>query len=155
MANKEGPMAEHIKHGEYIMELKTGMSIYKQVVAPQIGVSGGRDLNGANFSLGWSFLTQPFLMVAEAHKHDFDQIIFFMGGNPENVADFDAEVEMYFGENKSKSVITYPACVYMPSGLMHGPLNIKKVNKPFMFIDITLSPGFSIRPVPDASRRQT
>ena len=147
-------MADHIRHGDYIMELKTGMSIYKQVVAPQIGVSGGRDLGGANFSLGWSFLTQPFLMVAEAHKHDFDQIVFFLGGDPNNVADFDAEVEMCFGVEQEKSVITYPSCVYIPSGLMHGPLNIKTVNKPFMFIDVTLSPGFSIRPVPQASQRQ-
>jgi hypothetical protein len=146
-------MAEHIKHGPYIMELKTGMSIYKQVTSPQIGVSGSRDLAGANFSLGFSFLTQPFLMVAEAHKHDFDQIIFFLGGNPENVADFDAEIEMGFGEEKSMSIVNYPACVFIPSGTMHGPLNIKKVNQPFMFIDVTLSPGFSIRPVPDGSRR--
>lgn len=146
-------MADHIKHGEYIMELKTGTSIYKQVVAPQIGVSGSRDLGGANFSLGWSYLTQPFLMVAEPHKHDFDQIIFFLGGSPDNVAEFDAEVEMCMGEDQEKSIVNFPACVYIPKGMMHGPLNIKTVNKPFMFIDVTLSPGFSIRPVPPASQR--
>ncbi len=146
-------MADHIKHGKYVMELKTGMSIYKQVIAPQIGVSGGRDLGGANFSLGWSFLTEPFLMVAEPHKHDFDQIVFFLGGNPNNVSDFDAEIEMGFEDPPIISIVNYPACVYIPSGLIHGPLNIKKVNKPFMFIDVTLSPGFSIRPVPQGSQR--
>lgn len=147
-------MAEHIRHGEYILELKTGMSIYKQVVAPQIGVSGGRDLGGANFSLGWSYLTEPFLMVAESHTHDFDQIVFFMGGDPNNVADFGAEVEMHLGENQEKHIINYPSCVYIPKGLAHGPLNIKSVTRPIMFIDVTLSPGFSIRPVPPASQRE-
>lgn len=143
---------ENIKHGEHIVELKTGYSIYKQVIAPQMGAFGARDLNGADFSLGWSFLTQPFLMVAEPHKHDFDQVIFFMGGDPNNVGDYDAEVEM--GLENTVHLINYPACVYVPKGLMHGPLNIKRVTKPIMFIDITLSPGPSIRPVPPGSQRK-
>ena len=33
-------MAEHKKHGEYIMELTTNQSIYKQIVAPQVAVAG-------------------------------------------------------------------------------------------------------------------
>ncbi len=142
---------ENIKHGDYIVELKPGTSLYKEVTAPQAGAFGTRDLNGMNFSLGWSFLTQPFLMVADSHSHDFEQIIFFMGGDPNNVVDFDAEIEMGLGDKME--VITYPACVRIPVGLLHGPLNIKTVNKPLMFIDITLSPGPSIRPVPPGSER--
>ena len=142
---------ENKKRGEYIVELKPGYSLYKQITAPQVGAFGAKDLNGANFSLGWSFLTEPFLMVAEAHNHDFDQVIFFMGGDPGNVVDYDAEVE--FGLVGQNNIIDYPACVYIPKGLMHGPLNIKRVTKPIMFIDITLSTGPSIRPLPPASRR--
>ncbi len=146
-------MADHIKRGQYITELKTGYSAYKQIMAPQIGVAGGKDLDGAAFSLGWSFLTEPFLMVEEAHKHDFGQILFFFGGDPKNIGEFEAEVELHLGENEQKNLITYPACVYIPAGLVHGPLNIKQVTKPIVFIDVTLSPGMSIRPLPEASRR--
>ncbi|MBN1190195.1 MAG: hypothetical protein JXA46_10615 [Dehalococcoidales bacterium] len=142
---------ENIKRGEHIVELKPGYSLYKQVTAPQIGAFGAPDLGGANFSLGWSFLTAPFLMVAESHKHDFDQVIFFMGGDPSNVVDFDAEIE--FSLDETRHTINYPACVYIPAGLMHGPLDIKRVTKPLMFVDVTLSPGPSIRPVPPASQR--
>ena len=145
-------MAENIKHGEYITELRNITSIYKQITAPQVATLGGRDLNGADFSLGWSYLTEPFLMVAEAHTHDFDQIIFFLGGDPASIGEFGAEVEMSLGEPLEKHVINYTSCVYIPAGLMHCPLNVKTVNKPIMFIDITLSPGASIRPVPPASR---
>lgn len=146
-------MAENIKHGDYIIELGKITSIYKQITAPQIAAIGGRDLNGADFSLGWSYLTEPFLMVAEAHTHDFDQIIFFLGGDPNNTGEFGAEVEMSLGEPLEKHIINYTSCVYIPAGLMHCPLNIKTVTKPIMFIDITLSPGASIRPVPPASQR--
>ncbi len=146
-------MAENIKHGEYITELGTIQSIYKQITAPQVAALGGRDLNGADFSLGWSYITEPFLMVSEAHTHDFDQIILFLGGNPGSVGEFGAEVEMSLGEPPEKHIINYTSCVYIPAGLMHCPLNVKTVYKPIMFIDITLSPGASIRPLPPASRR--
>lgn len=145
-------MAENRKHGEYITELATLKSVYKQITAAQVAIGGARDLNNANFSLGWSYLTEPFLMVEEAHTHDFDQIILFLGGDPGNVGDFGAEVEMHLGENQEKHIINYTSCVYIPAGLRHCPLNVKKVNRPITFIDITLSPGFSIRPVPPASR---
>jgi hypothetical protein len=143
--------SQSIKHGKYITELKTGYSMYKQINAPQIGVFGGRDLGGVNFSLGWSFLTEPFLMVAEAHKHDFDQLILFFGGDPTNIGEFGGEAEFYL--EGTKHIITYPASVLIPAGTMHCPLDIKKVKKPFMFIDITFSPGPSVRPLPPASRR--
>ena len=147
-------MTENKKHGEFITELGTIQSIYKQITASQVAVGGERDLAGANFSLGWSYLTEPFLMVAEAHTHDFDQIIFFLGGDNNNVGDFGAEVEFHLGENEEKHIINYTSCVYIPAGVVHCPLNIKSVTRPIVFIDITLSPGFSIRPLPAASRRE-
>jgi hypothetical protein len=137
---------ENIKHGKYIVEMKPGHSIFKEVTAAQLGAFGTKDLDGDNFCLGWSLLTQPFKMVGEAHKHDYDQYIFFMGGDPAKVNEFDAEIE--FGVDNKMHTITYPACIRIPAGTMHGPLNVKKVNKPCMFIDIVLSPGPSVRPIP-------
>ena len=72
--------------------------------------------------------------------------------DPGNIGDFGAEVEMHLGDNHEKHIITFSACVHIPAGLMHCPLNIKKVSKPIMFFDITLSPGASVRPVPKASQ---
>jgi mannose-6-phosphate isomerase-like protein (cupin superfamily) len=140
------PGFDNTKHGKYIVELKPGHSIYNKNGPPQIGAFGREDLNGANFSLGYSYLTKPFLMVGDSHKHDFDQVIFFLGGSADNITDFDAEIEFTL-EDKLNS-ITYPACVYIPKGTMHGPLNFKRITKPLMFFDITLASGPSIRPLP-------
>ncbi|HEX7475286.1 MAG TPA: hypothetical protein VF318_04910 [Dehalococcoidales bacterium] len=142
---------ENIKRGKHIVELKPGYSIFKEVTAPQCGAFGTKDLNGANFCMGWSLITQPFLMVDESHSHDFEQFIFLMGGNSANIVDFDAEVEMTLGD--TKYLINYPACIHITPGLMHGPLNIIKVNKPFAFMDIVLNSTPSIRQPPPGSRR--
>ncbi len=136
----------------YVKKLDTMTSIFRQITRPQIGVFGEKHLDGYNFSLGWSLLTEPLLMVDETHSHDFDQLIMFWGGDPNNIGELDGEVEIYLGENQDKHVITSPASVFIPKGLMHCPLNIKTVNKPFMFIDITFSPGTSVRPIPEVTR---
>ena len=142
---------QNIKHGKYVVELAPGYSMYKQITAPQISAFGERDLNGVNFSLGYSYLTKPFLMVMDSHKHEFDQVIFFLGGDGSNVVEFDGEAE--FTVDGKKYSITYPACVYLPKGTVHGPLDIKRVSKPMMFIDITLHTGPSIRPLPPQSQK--
>lgn len=143
---------ENIKHGKYVVELKPGRSIYNKTGPLQIYVEGEKDLNGANFTLGWSFLSKPFLMVGDTHKHDFDQVIFFTGGDPNNIGDFDAEIEFTVGGKIN--VITFPACVYIPKDTMHGPLDFKRITKPLMFTDITLHTGPSIRPLPANGRSE-
>jgi hypothetical protein len=102
-------MPDNVKHGPYIPELKAGCSVFKEVVAPQFGVAGENDFGGADFSLGWSYLTRPFLMVKDAHQHDFDQFVVFCGGDPNNVVEFGGEVE--FGVDGNLATINYPACV--------------------------------------------
>jgi hypothetical protein len=51
---------ENEKHGKYIVELKPGRSIYSKSGLLQIPVSGEKNLNGANFTPGWSYLSTPF-----------------------------------------------------------------------------------------------
>jgi|WetSurMetagenome_2_1015567.scaffolds.fasta_scaffold162224_3 hypothetical protein len=144
--------AGNVKHGKFIVELKPIYSAYKQIQRPQFGAFGGKDMDNASFSLGWSYLPEPFVMVAEPHTHDFDQYLFIVGGDPTNVYEsFDAELEI--GLEGVLTSIQYPACIHIPKGTVHGPYNIKRVTKPIMFFDITISAMPSIRPLPAASKR--
>ncbi len=135
------------KHGKYIVELRHGFSIFKEIKAPQVACLGEKNLDGANFCIGISYIDKPFKMVDEAHKHEFDQYIFLLGGDAANITDsFDAEI--VFGLENKLNKINYPACIHVIPGTMHGPLEITKVNKPFIFMDIVLNPTPSVRPVP-------
>jgi hypothetical protein len=135
------------KHGKYIVELRDGYSIFKQITKPQVAALGDKDLGGSRFCFGYSLVDTPMKMVAEAHKHDFDQYIFFLGGETANITgSFDAEIIL--GLENKLNTINYPACIHIPTGTMHGPLDIVKVNKPFIFIDIVLNNTPSVRPVP-------
>jgi hypothetical protein len=78
---------ENVKQGKYGVELQPGDSISSQSGSPQIAVMGEEDLNGANFTLGWSFQGKPSLMAGDSHIHEFDRVVFFPGSAPKNITE--------------------------------------------------------------------
>jgi hypothetical protein len=70
--------------------------------------------------------------------HDFDQCLLLIGANPDDMSEFDAEVELYLGEEREKHIINSATVVNIPAGLVHCPLNIVKVKKPILFMDISI-----------------
>jgi hypothetical protein len=82
---------------------------------------------------------------ATPHIHDFPIIMTFVGANPRNIFDFDAEIEFYIGGEKQ--VITSPASISVPAGTAHCPLIFKRVGKPFAWMEIMLTDNYSRREV--------
>jgi dTDP-4-dehydrorhamnose 3,5-epimerase-like enzyme len=121
------------KYGKYFITEPIGDGKF----APLIRFSS--EFAGTNFSFRWHYITGPWLMEEKPHAHDFDQFTCFMGGNPTNVRDFGAEVEMFFGEEQERYVINTTTILYVPKGLVHGPLSFKRVDRPVMFINIPLT----------------
>lgn len=101
--------------------------------APKIGL---RELTGLNIQLAYNCITEPFLMIKNAHKHDQDQYLCFIGGDPRNIRKFGAEVELLLGEEGEKYIINKTAVVYIPAGIVHCPLNFTRVDEPVIFMDI-------------------
>lgn len=87
-------------------------------------------------------IKSPNVMIKHPHKHEFDQILTFWGSNPDNMLDLGGEVELTIcepGKEAEKLVFTKAACITIPKGVLHGPLNFKKVNdpqRPIWFQDI-------------------
>jgi mannose-6-phosphate isomerase-like protein (cupin superfamily) len=112
-----------------------------EVKSPVLGLKSDSDLGNKNFSLSWWPISEPFEMISETHAHDFDQFLIFVGGDMKNMTDLGGEVELTLGENENeleKFVFTTATVVYIPAGLLHCPLNFKKVNnpnKPILFHD--------------------
>jgi hypothetical protein len=71
------------------------------------------------------------------HSHDYDEIIAFIGSDPMNPHDLNAEVELWLGDEKHN--ITKTALVFIPVGLKHAPLVFLEVRKPVFHY--TTGPG--------------
>jgi mannose-6-phosphate isomerase-like protein (cupin superfamily) len=106
---------------------------HPEVVFPRLGLTSDKGFGNREFSINWQPITRPFEMVKEHHYHDFDQFLFFVGGDGQNLPDLGGVVELTLskdGKNLQKFIITKSTCVYVPAGLYHCPLNFKKINNP-------------------------
>jgi len=93
----------------------------------------------SDHTLGFHYITEPYTDVYP-HSHEGHEILCFVGGNPKNISEFDAEIELLLGEEGESYVITSPSVFSLPPGLVHGPLIFRRVNKPVFFIEVTLIP---------------
>jgi hypothetical protein len=83
---------------------------------------------------------KPWLMEVQPHKHEFHQFLCFTGSDPYNIADFDAEIEVWLGEEGEKHTITGPTILHYPPETVHNPINFKRVGKPVLTFDICTYP---------------
>ena len=64
------------------------------------------------------------------HTHTFDEIIGFIGGDPDNPADIGATVKFLLGDEWY--TFTKSALIYVPKGLPHSPMIFEDVKRPFI-----------------------
>jgi hypothetical protein len=76
----------------------------------------------------------------EAHVHDYDEILGFYGVDPYNPTELFAEVEFWI-ENE-RYMLTKSCTIYIPKGLKHCPMWIRRLDKPIFHFGWTpITPG--------------
>jgi len=134
---------ENIVRAPNVVELKPWKSIHDTITSPMITALGAKDIPESNLAIGFAYITKPESLGGPSHKHPFDQYIFLIG-TPENFLDFDADIEFELDGKVNK--INYPCYAFIPKGMYHCPLVVKRVAKPLVFIDARLSEEASVRP---------
>lgn len=129
---------EESKYGKYILT-----EPYTDATANMVLLSGEKHFGGLPFTLAYHSYSAPDFPEKNPMSHDFDQFLFFLSGNARNLKDFKAEIDLSLGEEGEKHVITQPSIVHIPKGLIHGPLNYRKVDKTFVLINLYFTPTYS------------
>jgi hypothetical protein len=62
------------------------------------------------------------------HTHDFDEIIGFVGTNPDDINDLCGEVELWI--DGKQNILNKSFMAFVPAGVMHCPLNILRAERP-------------------------
>jgi len=97
---------------------------------------------GTNFEIRFTHVSVPFEGKEVAHKHDFDEVFLFVPCS-DDLKDYDAESELYLGEEGEKYIINKTTVVHVPAGLMHCPIIHKRVGKPFFFVNSPITQKYS------------
>jgi hypothetical protein len=136
-------MAES-KYGKYIVRGIAGKESMPGVLPSVFGEP--RDWAGIKHRMKWEYVFKP-VQMEEAHSHDFEEFLCFMGTNPSDKEDFDAEIEVSMGKEGEKQVIDTPTVVVIPKGITHGPINFKRVDKPIIYCSIYMAQEYVKKPV--------
>jgi hypothetical protein len=140
-------MAES-KYGKYILrgtrERKSHQEMSPVIPAP---LEGLKDWGGIRHRMNWKYISKSILMVEEPHSHDCDEFLCFLGCDPANALDFGAEIELSLGKEGEKHIIDAATIICIPKGLIHCPLNFRKISKPILFCNIYLAPEYVRKPV--------
>jgi hypothetical protein len=131
------------KYAKYIIKEPRMRPPHVEITKPIVSFNRGRtDFPEVKFSINWEVIEVPFVMEKAGHTHDWDQLLCFLGGNSNDFFDFGAEIEFFMGEEAERYIINTTSLIYVPRGLVHGPLEFTKVNKPILFNNIVLSASY-------------
>lgn len=95
---------------------------------------------GAEFCFFYYAVSSPFYMMEPAHNHTEGMWLINLGGNPLDVEEFDAEIEMWWGEEAEKIVVDSTSVTHVPPGLLHRGLFFDPVHKPYVHIHAYTAP---------------
>lgn len=130
------------KYGKHIVtELKTPQFSPEAVAkyaewATRILWLDDKVVEGAfQMNCSW-YLKANDMHLSEGHTHDCDEIIGLFGSNPDEPYDLGAEVEFWLEDEKH--VLTRSCLIFVPKGMKHCPLILRRVDRPiFHFSTVT------------------
>jgi hypothetical protein len=99
-------------------------------------------LGEGNFQIRFTHVSVPFEGKEGPHKHDFAEVFLFVPCS-EDLKAYDAETELYLGEEGEKMIINQTCAVHVPAGLMHCPIIHKRVGQPFFFVNSPITAQYS------------
>jgi hypothetical protein len=99
-------------------------------------VEGAFQMNTA-----WYFGVPERDPVFDEHVHDYDELIGFYGSDPDDPYDLGARMEVAI--NGEVHELTRTSMLFIPSGLPHMPLSIRKVDRPVFHFSIVMNPEYT------------
>ncbi len=123
---------------------------FPEIASPQTYFRGASALPGATATIGWQVFKAPVCWETP-HIHKYDEFLIFLGAElPDLCSSFDAEIDLWMGEEMEKHTIKSTTIVFIPKGMQHAPLNFRAINKPVLFHALYLGPNLDREPrVPD------
>ena len=79
----------------------------------------------------------------EEHVHDYDELVGFIGSDPENKQDLGGVIEI--GINGETHRLTKSSIIFMPAGMKHLPLAILELHRPILHFSVSMNPTYSLR----------
>ncbi|MDR0817780.1 MAG: hypothetical protein LBN35_03990 [Clostridiales Family XIII bacterium] len=101
----------------------------------------GKDLEGFDVNLTWGHYSQPgkWHRAGEIHTHPEEEILIFLGSDPEDPDYLGCEVELGMGYEAERNIVKVPTVAVCPKGFPHLPILTRWCDRPYEFVVVCLS----------------
>jgi hypothetical protein len=90
--------------------------------------------------MGWVYsMPDPNPHIPEHSHSDSDEFVLHIGSDVNNPEDLGGEIEFVVGGEPLK--INKTSALYVPKGIVHGPLTFKKVDRPMLQMTFIMGAG--------------
>lgn len=89
--------------------------------------------------IGWVWAVPDPNRIPEHSHPKYDEFVLHIGSDPNNPEDLGGEIEFVVGGEPLK--ITKTSALYVPAGLIHGPLSWKSVTRPHLQMTMIIGAG--------------
>jgi hypothetical protein len=142
------------KNQKYVIELEfknDRPGFYRQVATVN-----GKDF-GIDFNVEYGAYIAPGNMGPEPprpHTHEYNQVMLFLGCNPNDMGELGAEIELGIGEEGETFMVTTSTVVSVPAGLAHYPAHINKMDRRFVYMEVSTTTENIMKTLPGLKKRQ-
>ncbi|HSW58811.1 MAG TPA: hypothetical protein VLH15_10430 [Dehalococcoidales bacterium] len=84
--------------------------------------------------------------IDENHAHDFGEVIGFVGSSREDPHNLNGEIRLMIDDQEIR--LTKSCLIFVPPGVMHGPVLNMRIDKPVFFVTIALTGRYSRQSIP-------
>lgn len=133
--------ADQTKYGKYIVtepappsgEPAGNLDEQPKDMLTSVTYLDGSVVPGAYYTeCSWLWKAYPDRVWVKEHVHDFDEVFGFYGTDPKDPKDLGGEIELWIGGERH--LLTKSCLVFVPRGVKHCPLTIRRIDRPvFMF----------------------
>ncbi len=102
----------------------------------------GKDLEGFNAHFTFGFIKEPVSCHPREGMlvHPYDECLVFAGIDYKNIHNLGAEISIGLGDEEH--VFSDPTVIVIPKGTPHGPISVKRVERPFVHYGFGLAPEY-------------
>ncbi|MDR3209767.1 MAG: hypothetical protein LBT36_03985 [Oscillospiraceae bacterium] len=126
------------KYGDLVFTIPQEWHSWYGFASPRGFFRGTTMMEKAHLYMDFTAVTKDLVMEVPHVHHAVDEYIVLTGADMNNFFDFDAEVDIWLGDDPERMemfTITQPTIIRIPPKLYHCPLNFRNINesKPIVF----------------------
>ncbi len=143
------------KYGNYVLTEPRMKEMEKKLnFKPTFGLSQDHMVGIKQFDTNFNFVAiiGPHVLGDPPHKHDCDEILFFISADPDDPTYLGGEVEIALGDEWEKQVIDTSAVICLPAGVAHCPVYVRKVDRPFYFGHLLMAGSYGSSAMAEADQ---